>query len=275
MGQVWTVAINELRAGFRNRMVIAAIAMLGSLALVLVLFGSTPIGDTRAGGVAITYVSLASLSIYLIPLLALLLSFDSIIGEAERGSLLLLMSYPLTRAQLLVGKFCGHLAVLALAVVFGYGAAGLYLYFLGQGSPAEWRAYGEMMASSILLGAVFIAAGSLISNCVRESSTAVGAAIVVWLVVVVLYDLGLLTLMVLDTELRLGSDLIAGLIAVNPADAYRLFNIGGAEASAVVSGTAGLADAGIWSRNALIGVMLAWIAALMAVNLMLFRRKEL
>ena len=275
MKQVWIVAANELRAGFRNRIVLAAIAMLGSLAMVLVLFGSTPIGETRAGGVAITYVSLASLSIYLIPLLGLLLSFDSVVGEAERGSLLLLMSYPLTRSQLLIGKFCGHLAVLALAVALGYGAAGLYLYWQDQGSTAEWRAYGEMMTSSVMLGAVFIAAGSLISNCVRESSTAVGAAVIVWLIVVVLYDLGLLTLMVLDTDLRIGSDLIAALIAINPADAYRLFNIGGAEAAAVVSGMTGLGDANLWSRPALIGVLIAWTATLEAFNMLLFRRREL
>ena len=132
-----------------------------------------------------------------------------------------------------------------------------------------------MMASSLLLGAVFISAGSLISNCVRESSTAVGAAVIVWLMVVVLYDLGLLTLMVLDTNLRIGSDLIAGLIAINPADAYRLFNIGGEEAAAVVSGMAGLGDASLWSRSALIGVLIAWTAALVALNLILFRRREL
>ena len=83
---------------------------------------------------------------------------------------------------------------------------------------------------------MFLAAGSLISNCVRERSTAVGAAIVVWLFVVVLYDLGLLSLMVLDTELRISGDVIAALIALNPADAYRLFNIGG-ETSAAVSGS--------------------------------------
>ncbi len=275
MKRLWAIAANELRAGFRNRMVAATIAMLGSLALLLVFFGSTPIGETRGGGVAITYVSLASLSIYLIPLLALLLSFDTIVGEAERGSLLLLMAYPLTRTQLLLGKFCGHLAVLTLAILLGYGAAGLYLLADGQGSPAEWRGYAAMMSSSVLLGAVFLAAGSLISNCVRERSTAVGAAIVVWLLVVVLYDLALLTLIIVDTELSVSGEVIAALIALNPADAYRLFNISGEGTAAVISGTAGLGNDTAWPGAALIGVLLAWTCILLAGNLLLFRRKEL
>ena len=39
-------------------------------------------------------VSLSSLTIFLVPLIALLLSHDAIVGEAERGTLLLLLSYP-------------------------------------------------------------------------------------------------------------------------------------------------------------------------------------
>ena len=76
-------------------------------------------------------------------MLALLLSFDTVVGESERGSLILLMSYPLSRTQLLLGKFFGHLMVLdRWRYLFGYGAAAVYLcYSLDQGSAAEWAAY--------------------------------------------------------------------------------------------------------------------------------------
>ena len=41
-----------------------------------------------------TVVSLASLTVFLVPLIALLLAYDAIVGEAERGTLLLLLAYP-------------------------------------------------------------------------------------------------------------------------------------------------------------------------------------
>jgi ABC-type transport system involved in multi-copper enzyme maturation permease subunit len=43
-----------------------------------------------------TIASLVSLVIYLIPLIALLLGFDAIVGERERGSLDLLLALPIT-----------------------------------------------------------------------------------------------------------------------------------------------------------------------------------
>jgi len=275
MKKLWVVAANELRAGFRNRMVAATILVLGGLALVLVLFGSTPIGETRASSLSVIYVSLTSLSIYLIPLLALMLSFDTVVGESERGSLLLLLSYPLSRRQLLFGKYLGHLMILALAVVIGYGGAGLYLLMDGQGSMGEWISYCAMMLTSILLGAVFLATGSLISIVAKERSTAVGAAIVVWLLVVVVYDLGLLALLVHDTEYKISSDLLATLIAINPTDAYRLFNITSAESAAMVSGMSNLGEENIWSPVALVGVLLVWVIALLTLNQRLFAHREL
>ena len=275
MGNLWIVAGNELRSGFRNRMVASTILVLGALALVLALFGSTPIGETRASSLSVIYVSLASLSIYLIPLLALMLSFDTVVGESERGSLLLLMCYPLSRAQLLLGKFVGHLMILTLAVVIGYGGIGLYLHLSGHGSTAEWVSYCAMMASSVLLGAVFLAVGSMISIVVRERSTSVGAAIVIWLLAVVLYDLGLLGILVTDTDYSVSGELLATLIAINPADAYRLYNITTSESAAMVSGMAQLSADAVWSPIALLGVLLGWVVVLQLVNVQLFNRREL
>jgi ABC-type Na+ efflux pump permease subunit len=39
--------------------------------------------------------------------IALLISHDAIVGEMERGTMLLLLSYPVGRWQVLIGKFVG------------------------------------------------------------------------------------------------------------------------------------------------------------------------
>src|SRR3546814_18767082 len=105
------------------------------------MLGSTPTGTVGASPFGGVVVSLASLTIFLLPLLALLLSFDAVVGEAERGTLLLLLAYPVGRWQVVLGKFLGHASLLALATVIGYGAAGALLSFPGPAAAAPWTAF--------------------------------------------------------------------------------------------------------------------------------------
>src|SRR5690625_2802870 len=93
------LALQEIRIGLRNRLVIATTLVLGALALSLVLLGSAPTGSVKVDALAVVVVSLASLTIFLVPLIALLLSFDTIVGEHERGTLMLLLSYQIGRAS--------------------------------------------------------------------------------------------------------------------------------------------------------------------------------
>src|SRR5690606_18430359 len=118
-------------------------------------------------------VSLSSLTIFLLPLIALLISHDAVVGEVERGTMLLLLSYPVSRGQVILGKFLGHLAILALATLVGYGAAAATLLFGEEGIAAQsWQTFGAMIGSSVLLGAVFIALGYLVSTIARNRGTA-------------------------------------------------------------------------------------------------------
>ena len=95
-----------------------------------------------------------------------------------------------------------------------------------------------MVASSILLGAVFIAIGYLISSLVRERATAAGIAIGVWLAFVVLYDMALLGLLVVDQGRNISSSTLNMLLLANPTDVYRMLTLAG---TAGVSAFAGMA----------------------------------
>ena len=78
----------------------------------------------KVSPLTVTVVSLSSLTIFLLPLIALLLSYDAIVGEHERGTLALLLAYPVARWQVIVGKFLGHVTILALATVAGLWRSG-------------------------------------------------------------------------------------------------------------------------------------------------------
>src|SRR5690606_20277042 len=162
------LAMQEIRAGLRNRWVVATTLLLAALSLSLVLLGSAPTGTVKADPLAVIVVSLASLTIFLVPLIALLLSFDAIVGEHERGTLMLLLAYPVARWQVVVGKVLGHTAILAIATLIGYGAAAAALWIQGDVADAAWGPFAAMVATSILLGAAFVVIGCLASTLVRE-----------------------------------------------------------------------------------------------------------
>ena len=124
MNPVWIITGKEVRDSLRNRWVLAATVLLAALALSLGFLGSTPTGSVKVDPLTVTVVSLSSLSIFLIPLIAMLLSYDALIGEIERGTMALLLSYPVSRVQILAGKFIGHIIILTLATAAGYGLAG-------------------------------------------------------------------------------------------------------------------------------------------------------
>ena len=98
------------------------------------------------------------------PLIALLLSFDAVAGEAERGTLLLLLAHPVARWQVVAGKFLGHLAVLVVATLVGYGGATAAAVAVRGGSgAAAWGAFALLLGSTVLLGGVFLGLGLLAS----------------------------------------------------------------------------------------------------------------
>src|SRR5690606_3761178 len=123
MTRILATADGEFRIALRNRWVAIALVLLAAVSLVLSLAGSAPSGGLGVDRLSVTVASLTSLAAYLVPLLALLMSFDAVAGEVERGTLPLLLTYPVSRAEVLLGKCLAHVAILALAGAAGYGRA--------------------------------------------------------------------------------------------------------------------------------------------------------
>ena len=175
MRNIVIIAGKEIKEGLRNRWVLATTLLLAALSLSLTFLGSAPTGNVGAGALDVVVVSLSSLTIFLLPLIALLISHDAVVGEMERGTMILLLSYPVGRYQVILGKFCGHVLILAFATVIGYGAAAVALAITGASVlAASWYAFASMLGTSIMLGAVFVAIGYLISSLVRDRGTAAG-----------------------------------------------------------------------------------------------------
>ena len=240
--RIMTVATQELRIGIRNKWILLATIILAAFSLALALLGSAPAGTLGVDRLTITVASLASLSVYLVPLIALLLAFDAICGEIERGTLLMTFSCPISRPEFLIGKAIGHSLVLMFALVVGYGSTAAFLVLSGAGSTSGLIDFVRLVATSIVLGQCFLAIGYVLSCLTRQTGTAAAAAIAVWLIMVVLYDLALLGALVANPSGVFAAKIFPYAVLVNPADAFRLFNLAALNASDLVGGMAGVAE---------------------------------
>lgn len=270
MRHILAIAAAELRIAARNRWVAIAVAMMAVFSLALAAAGSAPTGALGADRLSVVVASLTSLAVYLVPLVALLMSFDAIAGEVERGTLPLLLTYPVGRGQVILGKLLAHLAILALAVAVGYGLAAAAAFAVDRSSAAGIPALFRLGWTSVLLGASFLGAGYLVSALSRRPSGAAGLAIGVWLVAVVLYDLVLLGLLVSKAGGDALGAALPALLLANPADAFRLYNLGASEATAAASGLGGAA-ATIPGWQALTSILL-WPLLTLGLATAVFRR---
>lgn len=276
MNSIWTIARKELSDSFRNRWLVAIASVFAILALGIAWFGAAASGQVGYGSTPATIASLASLGIFLIPLIALLLAYDAIVGEEEGGTLLLLMTYPLSRSQLLLGKFLGHGLTLGLATLIGFGVAGVAIVLLVDGISVITLA-GAMLrfiVSTMLLGWGFLALAYVVSVRVSEKPVAAGLALAIWFFFVLIFDLVLLGVLV-ASEGKFSADLLPWLLMLNPTDIYRLLNIIAFGDAAQLSGVLSLGtDLPMGATGLWCGLVL-WFVVPLGAALLLFKNRRI
>lgn len=120
---------------------------------------------------------------FLIPLVAIALTFDSVNSEFNRRTLSRILAQPIYRDALLLGKFLGALLSLTIALVaLWLLVIGLGLLLLGLPPSTEEmvRMLGFLVAT-IAYGGVWLALAMLFSVLFRAPATAALAALGTWL----------------------------------------------------------------------------------------------
>lgn len=234
---------HEFLERLRDRWVIVISVLFALLASGVGLYGRA----AEAHASALTGPSLVTLASLLVPLVALVLGHDAIVGERERNTLGLLFSLPVGRLEVVVSKFIGRSLALALAVGLGLAAAML------SAGPGEVRVLAELILPTMLLGLSFLSFGMLLSAITSRQVTAASLVVVTWFALVFFYDLGVLALLI-ATDGAVSQQIVAALVAGNPAGLYRVVlmeKLAGPEVLAGLGLTAQLpgplAQAAIWA----------------------------
>lgn len=265
--QVGVLAAKEWRDRLRNRWVLAVALVFALFALAIAYFGAAQQGQVGFHSIDATIASLSSLVIYLVPLIALILGYDAIVGERERGALELLLSMPVTRLEVLLGKYLGLAAALTSATAIGFGAGLLPLF--SQLTIAEGWRYTQFVVSAVLLGLAFLSIAMLVSVSTRDRIRASGIALTLWFLFVLVFDLLLMGVMVLSQG-KLSSGVFAALLMLNPADVFRLLNVFSSDQAQAMYGLATVMPESWTSPALLAGVMLAWIVLPFSIALRRF-----
>ncbi|WP_299790160.1 ABC transporter permease subunit [uncultured Shewanella sp.] len=270
---VLVIAKKEIRDSLRNRWVAFVSLIFLLLSLSVTFAGSAVVGQLAFPELDTLISSLSTISVFIIPLAAMLVSYDAFVGEDESGTLLLLLSYPLSRFQILTGKLIGHGVIMAVTIGFAFGLTALLLLMFGENYDVAvtFAQFSQFILTSILLALIFILLGYIVSLKATEKAKAVATVLFVWFLFVLIYDLLLLTLLVADIAF-VDQYVINLLIALNPTDLYRAINLIGTD---LQRGSLVMFSASEWGKAALGFVMLLWVAGLIFVANAVFKRRQL
>jgi Cu-processing system permease protein len=264
IARVFAITRAEMLILRRNWWLLMATAIMVLFALALTFAGSAPTGTLGVDMLTISVSSMTTLAVYLAPLLALMMSFDAIAGERDRGTLSLLLTYPAGRGEILMGKFLSQVTALAIATALGLGSAGVVAALYGGASADSLLALVRLITTATLLGAVFVGLGYGVSALAKSPAAAAGLAAGLWLVFVVLFDLGLLGAVVMDDGGIFTQRVFPWVMVANPADAFRVWNIAASDGVAIASGMGGAAKTlPVWAApvSLLLWPLLAFVMA--------------
>ena len=124
---------------------------------------------------------------YVLSLIAILFTFDSISGEREQGTLRLTLANSVSRHTVLIGKFLG--ALVSITVPFTLAVL-INLLVISASNDVQlgveaWNRLGIIFFIAILYLCLFLALGLLVSSRVRQSAASLVVLLLTWVTFVV------------------------------------------------------------------------------------------
>jgi len=218
-----------------------------------------------------TFASMLNLSLLIVPLMGLIVGAMSLAAERDQQTLHTLLAQPITPAVIVWGKFLGAIGVLSGAVLIGFGGSGLIIYAYGADVPL-----GKFLLQTgltLLLSWACMAMGMTVSALTRRASTAIGIALLLWLALTFISDLGVIGTAI---ALQLKAQTLLWLTLLNPLQVFKIAVIQVMEGTLEVLGSAGLYARDLFEQKTLAvcgGALLSWILAPFLFTLIYFTRK--
>jgi Cu-processing system permease protein len=269
-----TITKKELLDNIRNKWIIILSIIFASLTLVVSYFGSLFTEGWQDLGTTIQ--GMISLVQLLIPIIALMLGYAAIIGDIEKGSMSSLLSLPVNRLEIILGKFIGLGILLSLTIIIGFGVAGIVIGF--NVSNVDYLDYIIFIFSTILIGLVFLAIALFLSTFFKKRSTSMGGAIFIWFLFNIILPIIFIGLLAASSDIvnivNNAPDWYHILNLFNPLQVYTFLvtlNVGPALSLNNIT----ITYPDYYSNSLMIIILLAWITIFMMISYLKFKNIDI
>jgi Cu-processing system permease protein len=212
-----------------------------------------------------------SLAFPLYPLLALPFGAVSIVEDRESGVLQYLLSNPITKSEFFLGRTAGLLLATTTVIFVSFVGAAVALY---TSDSTQSVLILIAMLITMMLNAVMLSLGLIISEVSRRKVTAMGIGIFVWFLFTTVSDLGTF---VNAVNLTIGDAAAVWLVLLNPVETSRLIMVLAANLGAAQLGPTGYVVSFVLGSNffpVILGSVLIWFLVLTTVGFIVFMRQD-
>jgi len=232
--RVKPVARKEFWENVRNYWIAGITVLLFVMLVVTAYLGGATVPDRAFTGFQTTIANNTHLVLPLVAIIALMMGYGTVSNEIDRGSVRVLLSKPVSRTEVIVGKVVGLGAVLTPAVLLGVFAASVIMlgikpfYFaltmpaMAHSSTATVLTVFTYLVYVAVYGLAFLGIGTFVSTVARSRTQAIAGVVLVWFLFLIIWDAILVGIkpLIATTEAALPGWYYA-LELLNPAGVFR------------------------------------------------------
>ena len=188
------------------------------IGLMLLLIGtgiseSRVLGFTGLSRLLVTYIQI---TMAVLPLFIIVATARSMVGDREAGNLEYMLAFPVGLGTWFWGRFVARLVLILVPVLLALGIAAVFGAVKGHEIP--WRHVGLYSGLTAALATCFLGLGFFLSAVSRSTEVALGASLMIWLLLVALLDLLLLSVLI---KAQFVPDFVIAIALANPLQSFR------------------------------------------------------
>ena len=177
--KIFTIAKKEFMDNVRNKWVLVLSLIFMTLTIVFSYFG----GASSGGGVEFrgfgdTVAAMSTIAAMFLPIIAIMLGYGSVISERENGSMGVVLGCPISRYDVIIGKFFGLGSVLMATILLGFGISGLIV-----GAMTSFDGgleYFLFLMLTFMFSMFFLGFSLFMSTIANKRSTAIAGGLAVF-----------------------------------------------------------------------------------------------
>ena len=217
MKNLWLITTIDIKESLRSRWFLLYSLVFGGIIALFFLTGVTDSKVQGFSGLSRLLLMFMQISILILPIFILIGSVRAIAGDRDSNVLEYLLSFPVSLRDYYAGRFIGRFICVSLPII---GALVLAL-ILGafKGAQIPFGLFFYYIALHLALIVNFLGFSFFISSIVKNQEAALGAAFVLWLLLLSFIDIlliGVLSRGIADAEL------VFGIALANPLQVFRI-----------------------------------------------------